>query len=369
MVHQVEHQFFQNHAQAARAHFAGQGLTGDGMQGVFGEFKPDVLKFKQALILLGNGVLGPDKDFDQCGFIQVVQDTDDRQTSHKLGYQAELDQVQRLALGEQFGIALGFRNKLDRVFIFLVAGAEAHGLLAHAAANNLFQPYKGASADKQDVGRVYRGEFLVRMLAATLRRNVGDGAFQNLQQRLLHAFAGDVARDRGVLVLAADLIYFINVDDAGLGTAYIAISRLQQLEDDVFYVLTHVPGFGEGGGVYDGKGDIEHARQGLRQQRLAGPGWSNQQNIAFGQLHFAIALAVHVNALVVVVDRDRQFFLGLLLADDVFVEEYLDLLRFGQMVGRGCRLRLSAVVFQNRVADGHALVADIGPRIIAGRRD
>jgi len=32
--------------------------------------------------------------------------------------------------------------------------------------------------------------FLLRMLATALGRDVADRAFQNLQQRLLHAFAG-----------------------------------------------------------------------------------------------------------------------------------------------------------------------------------
>ena len=63
------------------------------------------------------------------------------------------------------------------------------------------------------------GEFLVRMLASALRRNVGDRAFEDLQQRLLHAFAGDVARDRRVLVLAADLVDFVDVDDAAAARA------------------------------------------------------------------------------------------------------------------------------------------------------
>ena len=38
------------------------------------------------------------------------------------------------------------------------------------------------------------GEFLVRVLAAALRRHIGDGAFQQLQQRLLHTFAAETSR-------------------------------------------------------------------------------------------------------------------------------------------------------------------------------
>ena len=44
------------------------------------------------------------------------------------------------------------------------------------------------------MNRMLRGidldKLLMRMLAAALRRDVGDRALQNLQQRLLHALAG-----------------------------------------------------------------------------------------------------------------------------------------------------------------------------------
>jgi hypothetical protein len=155
---------------------------------------------------------------------------------------------------------------------------------------------------------------------------------------------------------------------SGLGAAHIAVGRLQQLEDDVLHVLAHVAGLGESGGVHDGKGDIEHLGQGLGQQGLAGAGGPDEQDIGLGQLHVA-ALAVHVDALVVVVDGDRELLLGLLLADHVLVEEGLDLLRLGQVVGRGRGVALGAVVFQDGVADGYAFVADVGPGVIAGRGD
>jgi hypothetical protein len=40
---------------------------------------------------------------------------------------------------------------------------------------------------------------LFRVLAPALRRHVGDGPFEDLQERLLHAFARDIAGDRNVL--------------------------------------------------------------------------------------------------------------------------------------------------------------------------
>src|SRR5205085_8109552 len=98
---------------------------------------------------------------------------------------------------------------------------------------------------------------------------------------------------------------------------------------------------------------------------------SNQQDVGFGQFDAVSTstLTVHIDALVVVVNGDRQLLLGLLLTDNVLVEESLYLLRFGKLV-RGLRGRSrGAVVFQNGIADRHALVTNVGARITAGGRD
>jgi hypothetical protein len=83
-------------------------------------------------------------------------------------------------------------------------------------ADDLLEAGEGAAADEQDVGRVDLQEFLLRMLAAALRRHGGGGAFHDLQQRLLHALARHVAGDRGIVGLAADLVDLVDVDDAAL---------------------------------------------------------------------------------------------------------------------------------------------------------
>ena len=103
--------------------------------------------------------------------------------------------------------------------------------LPSAPRNDLVEPDERSSANEQDVGGVDRGEFLVRMLAPALWRNVGDCPFENLQQRLLHAFARNIASDGWVLVLASDLVDFVDIDDAGLGAAHVAIGCLQQLQE------------------------------------------------------------------------------------------------------------------------------------------
>ena len=182
---------------------------------------------------------------------------------------------------------------------------------------------------KQDVGGVDRRKFLVRMLAATLRRNVGDGAFENLEQRLLHAFAADIAGDRRVFVFLGDLIDLVDIDDALLRFLHVAIGGLQQLQNNIFDVFADVAGFGERGGVDDGERNIQHARKRLREQRFAGAGRADQKNIGLAEFHFA-GLLVEEDALVMVVDSDGEFFLGAILADDIAVEKLFDFGRAGK---------------------------------------
>jgi hypothetical protein len=70
-----------------------------------------------------------------------------------------------------------------------------------------------------------------------------------------------------------------------------------------------------------------------------------------------------------VVNRDRKLLLGLVLTDHVLIQKGLHLRRFGQLVGScGC-LGFGTIIFQNRIADCHALVANIGARIVGGRQD
>src|ERR1700760_3469232 len=58
---------------------------------------------------------------------------------------------------------------------------------------------EGAAADEEDVGGVDREELLVGVLAPALRRHARGRPLEDLQQRLLHALARHVARDRRVV--------------------------------------------------------------------------------------------------------------------------------------------------------------------------
>ena len=79
-------------------------------------------------------------------------------------------------------------------------------------------------------------------------------------------------------------------------------------------------------------------------------------------------LPVQENALVMVVNRDGQLLLRFVLADHVSVEKRLDLRRARQAaIGRAGLFAL--LVFENLLADAHALVADIRARIFRWRAD
>src|ERR1019366_10480480 len=103
---------------------------------------------------------------------------------------------------------------------------------------------EGTPAYEQNIGGVDLQEFLLRMLAAALRRYRRDGAFYDLQQRLLDALSRNIAGNRRVVGLAGNLVDFVDIDDAALRALDIVVGRLQQLEDDVLHVLADVTGFG-----------------------------------------------------------------------------------------------------------------------------
>src|SRR5215471_16323806 len=97
------------------------------------------------------------------------------------GIRPYFQEVLRLDLAENFArLAILRRQHL---------GAEADGGRPPARRDDLLEPVEGAAADEQNVGGVDLQELLLRMLAAALRRHRRDGAFHDLEQRLLHTLA------------------------------------------------------------------------------------------------------------------------------------------------------------------------------------
>ena len=241
----------------------------------------------------------------------------------------------------------------------VVLGPEAHGPLPYPLLDDLLEAVEGPTADEQDVRRVDLDEVLVRVLAAALRRHVRQRALEDLEQRLLDALAGDVARDRRVVRLAGDLVDLVDVDDAALGACHVEVRGLDQPEQDVLDVLADVAGLGERGGVGDAEGNVQDLGQGLRQKRLARAGGTDQQDVRLLELH-VVDLVAGVHSLVVVVNGHRQDLLCLVLADDVLIEGNLDGPRVGQLghLRLGAR-RLEHLLFDDLLAEVDALVADV----------
>ena len=194
-----------------------------------------------------------------------------------------------------------------------------------------------------------------------LGRHVGHGALQDLQQGLLHALAGHVPGDGGVLALPGDLIHLVDIDDAPLGQLDVVVGGLDQTQEDVLHVVAHVARLGEGGGVGDGEGHLQHPGQGLGEQGLAAASGAHEQNVALLELH--VVAAAEIDALVVVIYRHRQGHLGGLLADDILVQHLVNLPGGGDGVGDlpgGGVLDQVALILQDAHAQLDALVADIG---------
>src|SRR5205085_7242093 len=133
-------------------------------------------------------------------FSQLLQHRDHRQAADEFWNEAVADQIFRLDVLKNL-VALKIGHSLA-----VLDGAEAHDTIAKATLDDFLQPHERAAADKQNATGVDANIFLLRMLAAALRRDIADRAFENLQQRLLHTFAAYVARDGNVLRLARDLV-------------------------------------------------------------------------------------------------------------------------------------------------------------------
>ena len=185
------------------------------------EVELHAVHLQELLVLLDERVLRLGQDAHERVFAERFERHDDRQSPDELGNQAVLQQILGQDVSQRFpDVALHLR--LDR-------SAEAHVLLAETRLDDLLDAVKRAAAQEQDVRRVDLNEFLMRMLASALRRYGSHGAFQNLQERLLHALARNIARDGRILRLACDLVDLVDVDDAFLRFLHIVVRRLYEL--------------------------------------------------------------------------------------------------------------------------------------------
>src|SRR5918997_162623 len=350
LVHGRQKRRLQDAPQAAGAGAALQRELRYARQGLVRKGEVHLVVAEELPVLAHERVLGLGEDTHQVGLLQATQGGDDRQTPHELRYKPVLQEV------------LGQGELQDRVFLLpetgVYVGAEADALLTNALADDLLEAAEGAAADEQDVLGVYLQKVLVRVLAPVLRRHGGHRALQDLEQSLLYALARDVARDRGVVRLAGDLVYLVYVDDPGLRLLHVEVGGLDKLEQDILHVLAYVAGLGKGRGVGYGERDVEDLGERLGQKRLAGAGRTDQQDVGLLQLGAVRGLRAHLDALVVVVDGDGQDLFRVVLADHVLVEDAVYLPRLGEVVVFQ-DLGAGELLVDDLVAQLDALVADI----------
>src|SRR5438105_2383846 len=348
--HRVEQCLFDDRLQRPRASPAQQRELGDRVERPLLEDELHVVQREELLVLLDERVLGLGEDAHDVLLVEVVQGDDDRQAADELRDEAVLQEVLRLEVLQGLGD--------DLLLGPVVRRAKSDRPPPDALLDDLLEAVESAAADEQDVGRVDLDEILVRVLAPALRGDIGHGALEDLQQRLLHALAAHVARDRRVVRLARDLVDLVDVDDSALGAADVEVRGLDQAQQDVLDVLADITGFGEARRVRDGKRNIEDLRERLREIGLATARRPDQQHVRLGQLDVTDRLG-GADALVVVVDLDGEHFLGALLADHILIERGADRLGIRDEAGL---LLLGAggavVVLEDLLAEVDALVAD-----------
>src|SRR5439155_12389390 len=104
--------------------------------------------------------------------IKGIERGQNRQPADKLRNHAKLKQV----------VAGDFAEELTQVVLALFRiAAKTDGFTANAASDDIVQPDKGAAADEENIGGIDLDVLLLGVLAAALRRNVADGAFQHLK--------------------------------------------------------------------------------------------------------------------------------------------------------------------------------------------
>ena len=216
-------------------------------------------------------------------------------------------------------------------------------------------------------GKTLLAQTLARLLnvpfaiadATALRRDVRYRALEDLQQRLLDAFARHVAGDRRVVGLARDLVDLVDVDDPALCPGDIEVRGLDEPEQDVLDVLADVPGLGQRRRVRNAERHVEHTSQGLGEERLARARRADEEDVRLLELDL-VDLVAGIHSLVVVVDRHGEDLLGPLLTDHVRVERVLDLMRVRQLRTRRLRpRRLEELLLDDLLAEVDALIADV----------
>ena len=195
LVHDFHERLFEDGAEAARAGLVFESGLSDGAEGVVGEDELDAVHLEVALVLLDEGVLRLGENADQCWFVEGLEADNHRQAADELGDEAKFEQVIVGDMRHELILAPGATEATRGL------EAKADVVAGEALLDVIFETFEGAATDEEDVRGVDLQEVLVGVLPTALWRDVGDAALDDLEEGLLDAFAGDIARDARVVAL------------------------------------------------------------------------------------------------------------------------------------------------------------------------
>ena len=200
--------------------------------------------------------------------------------------------------------------------------------------------FKCATADEQDILGIHVDEFLLRMLASALWRDIDNTSLEEFQQCLLHTLPGNVTCNGRVVTFAGDFVDFVDEDDTALRLGKVIVSFLKKPRKKALHILAHITCLSQHCRVNDGERNLEKFRNTLGQQCLAGTCRSYKEDIRFLEIHPVISLVgeIMIYSLVMIIYCDRQEFLGPVLTDYILVKEVLDFLRLLKFLDTGRRL-------------------------------
>ena len=129
--------------------------------------------------MLQNGILRLGKNTEKRILVQAVKICHDRQTS---------DDFRDKAIGFQV-LGSHVAKEIVLVHFLLFRCRKTDYLGIETLRDTTLDSLEGTAADEQDVLGIDMNELLLRMLAASLRRDIDDTSFQKFQQCLLHALS------------------------------------------------------------------------------------------------------------------------------------------------------------------------------------
>ena len=166
--------------------------------------------------------------------------------------------------------------------------------------------------------------FLVRMLAASLWRNIYHCAFQQLEQALLYSLTAHIAGDRRIVALAGNLVYLVNKHDTFFCSSHIIVSHLEQTAQNAFHIFAHITSLGKYRSINNSERHIQQFGDCTGKKRLSRSGAAHHDDVALFDFHTSVVYFL-LQTLIVIIHRHGKRALGTILSDDILIQILLDL--------------------------------------------